>query len=59
MADEIEIDDIPLPIRAHNTQSSLSSAGGREQVCHEFFRIGFSNSNGCEHPRFVAAPWML
>jgi hypothetical protein len=59
MAHEIEIDDIALSVRVRNTQSSLGMAGGCEQVPPEFFRIGFSDSNGCKHPRFVTATWTL
>jgi len=46
MANVIEIDDIALSVRGRNTGSSLRIAGGREQVCPEFFRIGFADSNG-------------
>ena len=58
MADEIEIHHVALPERVRSTQSSLGVAGGCEETGPEFFRIGFPDSNGCKHPRFVAAPLM-
>jgi len=59
MSDKIEIDHIALSVRVRHTQSSLSIAGGSEDVYSEFFRIGLPDSNGCKNPRFVTTTWML
>jgi hypothetical protein len=56
---EIEIQNVPLSVRVHNTEFSCGIAGGGEQGYPKLFRVGIQNSNGRKHSRLVTATRML